>query len=69
MRKVVLASLCELANEELSFTKEVSKSSPLLVFLAMAIMAPMSAAVTNIAARQTAMKHRVVLFCHLLFVC
>jgi hypothetical protein len=47
-------------NVELSFIEEESSCRPSFVLLAMAIIAPTSAAVTNTAARQTAMKHRMV---------
>jgi hypothetical protein len=59
-RDIVLGSDCEAVNVELTLTKEASVSMPPFAFLAIATMAPTSAAVTNIAARQTAMKHRMV---------
>jgi hypothetical protein len=62
---VVFGSDFTSMNVELSVIEEESSCRPPFVFLAMASMAPMSAAVTNTAARQTAMKHRMVRGCQL----
>ena len=59
-RDIVFGSDCETVDVELTLTEEPSISTPPFAFLATATMAPTSAAVTNIAARQNAMKHRMI---------
>jgi hypothetical protein len=57
-RDVVFGSGCVTVDVDFLFTKEESNSTLPFMFLAIATMAPTSAAVTKIAARQTATKHR-----------
>lgn len=59
-RDSVLAPVCEPVDVDSLFTIEESNFTLPLAFLAIATMAPTSAAVTNMAARQTAMKHGMV---------
>jgi hypothetical protein len=59
-RDVVLASVSETVYMELPSTKEASSFTTSLEFLAIAIIAPTSAAVKRMAEMQMAMKHRMV---------
>jgi hypothetical protein len=57
---VVLVSVSETVYVELPFTEAASSSTLSFEVLAIAIIAPTSAAVTRMAAMQMAMKHRMV---------
>ena len=59
-RDVVLASVSGTGYVELPFAEEEFCFTPCFELLAMAIIAPTSAAVTRVTAMQMAMKHRMV---------
>lgn len=65
-RDVVLASVSGTGYVELPFAEEEFCFTPCFELLAMAIIAPTSAAVTRVAAMQMAMKHRMVRDRHLI---
>lgn len=68
-RDAVFGLDCGQVDVDFALTKKTCCFTATLLFLAMAIIAPTSAAATSKTARQTAMKHRTVGTCHLSIVC